>query len=392
VTDNTVSPGVLPRRAESERTASRRRFLKGAGVTGAGIVAGFPMVAVAQSPQRLRLHGAWSARDIFHEYALDFAKKINDMAGNRLRVEVLPAGSMVKPQDLLEAVHRGTIDGSHAVSTLWHGRNHAFSLFSAAPALGIDANALLAWIRYGDGMELYRNLVHRQLNLNVVPFFTGPMPAQPLGWFRKPVRSPEDLKGMRIRSSGLAADLWREMGAVPVAIADEDVAAAMKRGEIDAAELNNPSTDRGLGMADVSNICMQRSYHQPAGIFEVLINRARFYALPAELQAMVRHAADAASTDMSWKVLQRYPDDMTAMRERQRVQFQRTPVTVLRAQLKAWESLLNRTASTNPFFEKIWKSQLAWARRTAVWLRDNNPDAAMVQDFWFGSARRKAKA
>lgn len=350
------------------------------------------MIAAAQPPSVLRLHGAWSAKDIFHEYALDFAKKINDMAGNRLRVEVLPAGSVVKPQDLQEAVHHGKIDGCHAVSTLWHGRNNAFSLFGSGPALGVDANTLLAWLRYGGGMDLYTELVHRQLNLNVVPFFTGPMPAQPLGWFRKPVKSPEDFRGLRVRSSGMAADLLREMGAVPVAVADEGVAAAMKRGEIDAAELANPSTDRGLGMPDAAKTCMLRSYHQTAEVFEVLINRGRFNALPAELQAMIRHAADAASADMSWKAMQRYPDDQAAMHDRQGVQFLRTPAAVLRAQLKAWENVINRTGSTNPFFDKVWKSQLAWARRTTAWMRENNPDASMAQEFWFGGARRRARA
>ncbi|MGE0557739.1 MAG: TRAP transporter substrate-binding protein [Burkholderiales bacterium] len=381
--------GAAANAAPAAGISGRRRFM--AGVAG-GVLAGFPMIASAQKSTVLRLHGAWSAKDIFHEYALDFAKKINDMAGNRLRVDVLPAGSTVKPQDLQDAVHRGTIDGCHAVSGMWHSRNHAFSLFGAGPAPGMDANVFLGWMRYGGGMELYAELVHRQLNLNVVPFFTGAMPPRPLGWFRKPVKSPEDLKGLRVRSSGMAAELLREMGATPVAFADEDVPAAMKRSEIDAAQLNNPSTDRGLGMPDAAKTCMLRSYHQTAEVFEVLINRSRFNALPAEVQAMVRHAADAASADLSWKALQRYPGDHAAMRDGQGVQFLRTPATVLRAQLKAWEALIGRTGSTNPFFDKIWKSQLAWSRRCAGWTRENTPDAALAQDFWLGSTRRKPKA
>lgn len=350
------------------------------------------MIAMAQPPTVLRLQGAWSARDIFHEYALDFAKKINDMAGGRLRVDMLPAGAVVKPQDLLDAVHRGAIDGCHAVASYWHGRNSAFSLFGSGPALGMDANTFLAWMRYGGGMELYTDLVHGQLNLNVMPFFTGPMPAQALGWFRKPVKSPADFKGLRIRSSALAADVLKKMGATPVALADEDVAAAMRRGEIDAAELNNPSTDRGLGMPDVAKNCMLRSYHQTSEVFEVQINRARFAALPAELQAMVRHAADAASADMSWKALRRYPEDQAAMRDKQGVQFHRTPPSVLRAQLQAWQSVMKRTADSNPYFEKVWKSQADWARRTAGWLRGTTPDAAMAYDFWFGGASSKPKS
>ncbi len=380
------SDGAAKTAAPENACSGRRRFLKGAA---GSAVAGFPMIAVAQQPIVLRLQGAWLARDIFHEYALDFAKKINDMAGGRLRVDMLPAGTVAKPQDLLEAVHRGAIDGCHAVSSSWHNRNSAFSLFGAGPTLGMDANTFLAWMRYGGGMELYTDLVHRQLNLNVMPFFTGPMPAQPLVWFRKPVKSPADFKGLRIRSSALAADVLGKMGAIPVALADGDVVAAMRRGEIDAAELSNPSADRWLGMPDVAKNCMLRSYHKSSEVFEVLITRTRFAALPAELQAIVRHAADAASADMSWKALRRYPEDQAVMRDAQGVRFYRTPPTVQRAQLQAWEAVMTRIAGGNPFFEKVWQSQANWARRTAGWLRDTTPDAAMAYDFWFGGAGRK---
>lgn len=388
MTGTTGSAGGQERRTKRAGTQSRRGFLRGAGIIGAGAIAGFPMVASAQPPLRLRLQGAWLANDIFHEYALDFGKKINDMAGGRLLVDVLPAGALVKPLDLLDAVHRGVIDGCHAVSAYWHVRNHAFSLFGSGPALGMDANTFLAWMRYGGGMDLYSDLVHRQLNLNVVPFFTGPMPAQPLGWFRKPLKSPEDLKGLRVRTHGLATELLREMGALPVTLRDDETVSALKRGEIDAAETNNPTTDRELGMPDAAKTCMVRSYHQTGEVFEVLINRKKFDSLPHDLQAIVRHAADAASADMSWKALQRYPEDEAAMRERQGVQFQRTPATVLRAQLKAWDTVMTRASSTNPFFEKVWKSQAAWAQRTVGWLRENTPDTGMAYEFWFGAKRR----
>jgi TRAP-type mannitol/chloroaromatic compound transport system substrate-binding protein len=375
--------------ARDSAGVTRRRFLRGTGAVGAVAAAAFPIIAMAQQPVALRLQGAWSAKDIFHEYALDFAKKINDMSGGRLRVEVLPAGAVVKAQDLLDAVHKGIIDGCHAVPALWLARDAAFSLFGSGPALGMDANGFLAWMRHGGGMELYLDLIHRQLNLNVMPFFCGPMPTQPLGWFRKPVKSSADFKGLKIRATGLAAELFREMGARVETLSDQDIVAAFKSGKIDAAQFNNASSDLSLGLSEAAKICMLQSYHQPAQAFEVLINRKKFDALPAELQALVRHAAEASSADMSWKALHRYADDQARMRDRHGVSFHKTPVEVLRAQIKAWGAVAARQAGHSPFFERVWQSQQAWARRTVGWSRDTLVEPAVAYEFWFGGQRRK---
>lgn len=370
---------------------TRRRFLRSGAAMGAGAIAGFPMVAQAQQPVRLRLQGAWSASDIYHEYALDLAKKINDMSGGRLRVEVLPAGAVVKPAELLDAVHRGVIDGCHATPAHWHAINGAFSLFGAGPALGMDGNGLLAWMHYGGGMDLYTELIHRQLNLKIVPFFTGPMPTQPLGWFHKAVQSPADFKGLKFHPTGLAAELFREMGAKPVNGGEADAVAALRQRQIDMVTAGNASFARGSGLSEAAKVCMLQSQHQAAGIFELLINRGKFDALPADLQAVVRHATAAASADMSWKALDRYSADQAWLRERQGVRFRRTPQSVLQAQLQAWRTVIARNIRDNPYFEKVWKAQMAWARRTVGWSQQALVDPAMAHEFWFGGTRRKPK-
>ncbi len=374
----TALPGVA--------ASGRRNFLA---VAAGGVIAGFPMVAMAQQPVIWRLQGAWSAKDIFHEYALDFAKKVNDMAGGRLRLEMLPAGAVVKPQDLQDAVHRGVIDGCHAVPAFWHARNTAFSLFGSGPALGLDANGLLAWLRHGGGMALYLELIHRQMNLNIVPFFYGPMPTQPLGWFKKPVKSSAEIKGLKLPAEGLVAELFREMGAKADGVAIADIAMAMKRGQLDAAEFNNASSDRWLGLPNVAKVCMLQSYHQPAEVFEVLINRGKFDGLPPDLQAIVRHAAEAASADMSWKALHRYSEDQAWLRDKDGVQFEKTPAEVLRAQLRAWGAVVARHAQQNPLFDRVWRSQMAWARRIVGWSRATIVDPVPAYDFWFAGEAGK---
>jgi TRAP-type mannitol/chloroaromatic compound transport system substrate-binding protein len=364
--------------------ATRRDFLAGAATVAVTAVAGFPMIAAAQTPVVLRFQGAWSPLDIFHEYALDYAKKVKDMSGGRLRIEVLPAGAVVKPVDLLAAVHKGALDGCHALPAFWYARNTAFSLFGSGPALGMDANQFLAWMAYGGGRELYDELLTRVVNLNVVGFLYGPMPTQPLGWFGKPIASAAEFKGLKHRAVGPSSDLFRELGAVVSPLPEDEIIPAMAGGLIEAAEFNNASSDRALGFPDVSKSCMLQSYHQAAETFEVLFNRGKLDALPADLRAIVKHAAEAASADMSWKAIHRYSQDYIGMRETQGVIFHKTPADVLRAQMRAWSAVAGRRSKENPFFEKVFRSQLAWARRTVAWAQDTIVDSRIAYDHWFG--------
>ena len=154
----------------------RRKLLKGAAV-GAGALS-VPMISTAQTTT-MRFQSTWPAKDIFHEFAVDFAKKVNDMAGNRLKIEVLPAGAVVPAFQLLDAVAKGTLDGGHGVVAYWYGKTQAVALWGSGPAFGMDANMVLAWHNYGGGKELLEE-IYKSLNLDVVSKLYGPMPTQPL--------------------------------------------------------------------------------------------------------------------------------------------------------------------------------------------------------------------
>jgi TRAP-type mannitol/chloroaromatic compound transport system substrate-binding protein len=377
---------MLPKLFSPHKPAlSRRRFLAGAAL------AAVPALAAAQAPKPavgspivMRWQSTWSAKDIFYEYVLDYAKKVHDISGGRLKIEVLPAGAVVKSFNLLDAVAKGALDGGHGVPVFWHDRNPAFSLFGSGPALGMDANGFLAWMEHGGGKELYAELLGKVMNLDVLSFFYGPMPTQPLGWFGKPVASAAQFKGLKFRAVGLPAEMFRELGAVVNALPDNEIVPALKGGSLDAAELNNASSDRMLGMADVSKTCMLQSYHQPAEVFEILWNRRKYDALPPDLRSILSVAAQAASADMSWKAVHRYSLDYAELREKRGVSFHRTPNEVLRAQLRAWSAVAARTAKENPFFKKVLDSQLAWTRRTVGWSLDTIVDPRMAYDHWFG--------
>jgi TRAP-type mannitol/chloroaromatic compound transport system substrate-binding protein len=370
----------VPARRPAQSNASRRKFL-GAAATATAAIAGFPMIAVAQTPAVLRFQGAWSARDTFHEYALDYAKKFNEMSGGRARIEVLAAGAVVKPQELLAAVEKGVLDGCHAVPALWAGKDISFSLFGSGPALGMDANLLLSWMEYGGGRTLYEELYTRTLNANVTGFLYGPMPAQSLGWFRKPIASAAQLKGLRMHAAALPGDLFRQMDAAARELAQDEIVPAARSGTIDAAAFSNPASDSALGLPEALPVCMLQSYHQPAQVFEVLFSKRRFESLPPDLRGIARYAAQAASADMSWKAVDRYSAEHARLRGKARLL--KTPPEVLRAQLKAWSVLAARRSRDNPVYERILKSQQVWARRTVGWALDIAADPRMAYDHWF---------
>jgi TRAP-type mannitol/chloroaromatic compound transport system substrate-binding protein len=350
--------------------ARRRAFLKTAAVgaaAGATTLA-MPQVSRAQTVT-LRFQSTWPQRDIFHEFAGDYVKRVNDMAGGRLRLELLAAGAVVGAFQLLDAVSAGTLDGGHGVSAYWFGKNKAFSLFGTAPPWFGDANQFLGWFYHGGGEALYYELINDILKVNVVGFQTGPMPTQPLGWFKNPIERPEQLRGLKFRTVGLATDLFNELGAAVVALPGGEIVPALERGVIDGAEFNNPSSDRVLGFPDVAKVYMIQSFHQRTETFEVLFNKGKFDALPGELKAVLRTAAEAASADMSWKQQDRYSKDLAEMAANQGVRVMPTPRPVLEAQLRAWDAVVtkmegdNSSPANGPFFKKVCDSQRAWCRR-----------------------------
>jgi len=370
--------------SEQNKTQSaRRNFLAMAAGTAAGTAAiAFPSISVAQSPVTLRFQSTWPAKDIFHEFAQDYAKLVNDMSGGRLKIDVLPAGSVVKAFDLLDAVNKGTLDGGHGVIAYWYGKNSALALWGSGPAFGMDANMLLAWHEFGGGKALLDE-IYKSLNMDVVSYMYGPMPTQPLGWFKKPVTKAEDMKGLKFRTVGLSIDVFTDMGVSVNALPGGEIVPAMDRGLLDAAEFNNAASDQVLGFPDVSKVCMLQSFHQASEQFEILFNKKRLEALPADLRAIIANAVPAASAEMSWKAIDRYSTAYQEMQEKQGVKFYKTPDPILKAQLAAWDKVTEKKAAENPMFKKVLESQRAFARRTAKWQNDTTVNFKMAYDHFF---------
>ena len=300
---------------------------------------------------------------------------------------MLPAGAVVPAFQLLEAVNKGTLDGGHGVVAYHYGKNSALALWGSGPAYGMDPNMVLAWHYYGGGKALLED-IYKAINMDVVSYLYGPMPTQPLGWFKKPVSNVNQLKGLKFRTVGLAVDVFKELGVAVNPLPGGEIVPALDRGLIDAAEFNNASSDRVLGFPDVAKNCMLQSFHQSGEQFEILFNKGKYNALPQELRSIIDYAVQAASADMSWKAIDRNSKDYIELKTKDKVNFYKTPDSILRAQLDAWDKVVAAKAKENPHFQKVIDSQKAFASRAGQWQNDYTVDFKMAYNRYFATGKK----
>jgi len=368
-------------KSATSKAATRRKFLTGAALATAAVSA--PNVVKAQGAINMRFQSTWPSKDIFHEYALDFGKRVNDMSGGDLKIEVLPAGAVVPAFGLLDAVSKGVLDGGHGVLVYHYGKNTALALWGSGPGYGMDANMLLAWHKYGGGKALLEK-IFAGIGADVVSFPYAPLYSQPLGWFKKPMQTVDDFKGLKYRTVGISIDLFTAMGAAVNALPGGEIVAAIDRGLLDAAEFNNASSDRALGFADVSKICMLQSYHQNSEQLEISFNKTKFNGLPLKLRAMIEGAVEACSQDMMWKAIDRNSQDYITLQTTDKVKFFKTPDAILKRQLELYDEIAKKYVASNPLFKEIIQSQLAFAKRATQWEQDYITPRKMAFDHYFG--------
>ena len=277
------------------------------------------------------------------------------------------------------------LDGAHLVTAYWYSKSPVASLFGTGPCFGWSANEMMGWVQHGGGKDLYYELMHDRLKLDLVGFFTGPMAAQPLGWFQEQITSSEQLNGLKYRTVGLAADVLQEMGMSVVQLPGGEIQPAMKSGLIDAAEFNNPTSDKDFGMQDVSKHYHLASFHQSQECFEIIYNKSLFDKLPEEHRAILEYASEAASADMAWKAMERYSQDLVTLKKDHGVNVYRTPDSVMAEQLAAWDVVVDRISADDPFFAKVVASQKAWAERHGAYALNNAPDYRGAYEHYFGT-------
>ena len=367
----------------NKETLNRRKFLKGSALAATASAATLAAPAVARAePVVLKMQAAWGG-GIFLENAQSYVERVHAMAGKDLKIDLLPVNSVVKTSQMQDAVHRGVLDAAHYVPAYWYSKSKAASLFGTGPCFGWSSQEVLGWVNYGGGQELFDELM-ATLQLNVVSYFNSPMPAQPLGWFKEQITDVAQLKGLKYRTVGLAADVLLEMGMSVVQLPGGEIQPAMKSGLIDAAEFNNPTSDRDFGMQDVSKDYHLASFHQSQEFFEITFNKKKHNALPSELQAVLKYASEAENSNFYWHNTKRYADDLVKLRDEQGVRIHRTPDSVMAGQLAAWDVVVDRISAEDPFFAKVIDSQKAYAKNVMNYLNLNTPDYKLAYNHYFG--------
>ena len=208
------------------------------------------------------------------------------------------------------------------------------------------------------------------------------MPAQPFGWFKEPVATPEDLAGFKYRTVGLAADLMQQMGMSVAQLPGGEIVPAMERGVIDAFEFNNPSSDLRFGAQDVAKNYFLSSYHQASESFEFLFNKDFFDDLEPDLQAILQYGVEAVSATNSWSSLDFYSADLQKLQTEHGVTVHRTSPEILAAQIAAWDALIP-VLEEDEFTKRVLDSQRAWVERVTFYELMNAADLTLAYNHYF---------
>jgi TRAP-type mannitol/chloroaromatic compound transport system substrate-binding protein len=272
----------------------RRSILKHAGIAGV-LAAGAAPAVHAQAAIRWRLASSFpKALDTIYGAAEVFAKMVNDMTGGKFTISVHPGGELMPAFGVVDGVQQGTIEAAHTAPYYFHGKDPTFAIGTAIP-FGLNSRQLTAWFYDGNGMKLMREFYDKY---NIVNFPGGNTGAQMGGWYRKEIKSPDDIKGLKMRIGGFAGRVLERMGGVPQNIPGGEIYQALEKGTIDATEWVGPYDDEKLGFQKVAKNYYYPGWWEGGAQLDFFINKAAFNALPKEYQAIVEAAASHAHTEM----------------------------------------------------------------------------------------------
>ena len=368
----------------TQEKTNRRSFLKKSVAVGSAVAASSlaaPAV-LGQAPIVMKMQTSWPASDIWMDFARQYTARVESMSGGRIKVDLLPAGAVVGAFQVLDGCNDGVIDAAHSVSVYWYGKHKGASLFGTGPVFGGSATTMLSWFYQGGGAEFYRELTQDILGLNVVGMLGFPMFAQPFGWFKNEVTKVSDIEGLKYRTVGLAADLMQAMGMSVAQLPGGEIVPAMERGVIDAFEFNNPSSDMRFGAQDVAKNYYLSSYHQASESFEFIFNKDFLEDLPPDLQAVLRHSVEAASTANTAIAMDNYSADLRKLENDNGVNVRRTSSEILDAQIKAWDKIIP-DLEKDDFMKRVLDSQRAWVERVTYYEIMNAPDYTLAFNHYF---------
>jgi len=333
-----------------------------------------------------KLQSTWPAANLLQASPVAIAKAVDEMSAGRFKIEVSPAGQIVPAFEVLDATNKGVIDAAHSWPGYWTGKNSAAGLFGVPPGgpFGLGRDEYLAWMLSAGGLDLYNEMLQKELKLDVMCLLTTTVPYwEAFGWLRKEFASLEELRRLKYRTSGLGLDMLRHMGITGVQMPGGEVLPALERGAIDGAEWAIPSHDILMGFHTVTKVYYMPDMRQPPAVHEFLIKKSKYDALPADLKAILRNAAMAEIMRFASQTIDLDSKAAVELVEKHGVKIVRTPDDVFKAQLAAADKVFEAEAAKNPFFKKVLDSQREFAKRAVPHAARIRPPLEMaVEHYW----------
>jgi TRAP-type mannitol/chloroaromatic compound transport system substrate-binding protein len=319
-----------------------------------------PMPATAQAPIKWKVEGAWPPTSIVHDAAKLLVEMINKNAGGRLQLELLPAGAIVPPFEIQDAVNRGVLDAGHTTPGYIIGKFQSFIPLTHGPLYGMDFIDYYGWYWEGGGHELLNEAYQKNLKMNVVSFQVHPEGPQAMGWFKKEIRTFNDIKGLKYRIYGIGAETYGKLGISAVTLPGGEIVPALERGVIDGAEWINCYDDRILGLDKVAKFHYVPGMHEPVTVGEFIINKTKWDALPPDLKEIVKVSVQASY----WNHFVRFQEKTAkacAELIAQGIKVIKTTDELNNRFLKTFDEIQNGYIAKDAFYKKVTDSQKKYA-------------------------------
>jgi TRAP-type mannitol/chloroaromatic compound transport system substrate-binding protein len=363
---------------------------KGLAVLGVFILTiGFAVIAGAQQQTySFKMQSTWTAGDFHHQNPTKFVEIVEKASGGRIKINLMAAGAVVPAFEVLDAVNKGILDMGNSWPGYWFGKHPAATLFGsvAGGPFGMDSWDFMGWYYLGGGKELYNDLIQKELKMGVVAFASSGETCEPQGWFRKPIKTVKDFKGIKFRAGGMASEVYKTLGMTVVILPGGEIVPAMQRGVIDAAEYSEPSSDMSMGFQDVAKYYYLPGMHQPTGMMEIIINKSKWDPLPADLKAVIEFASMATQTWWDAAIKLQNAKDLETLVNKHNVKVYETPREILVEVLKAWDKVAEKHSKANAFFDKVYQSQREYAKRIVPYKRLNEPPYELAADYYWKQA------
>jgi len=342
----------------------RRSFVQHAGLAGVLSLGAAPAVH-AQAAVRWRLASSFpKSLDTIFGAAEVFAKKMHELSGGKFQVSVHAGGELMPPFGVVDGVQNGTVEMAHTAPYYFVGKDETFAIGCAIP-FGLNSRQMTAWMYEGNGLKLMREFYAKY---NIISFPGGNTGAQMGGWYRKPLKSLDDMKGLKMRIGGFAGKVIERLGAVPQNIPGGEIYQALEKGTIDAAEWVGPYDDQKLGFNKVAP-----NYHFPGWWeggpqLDFFINQKAYDALSAEHKAMVEAAAAVAHTDMQAKYDARNPLALKQL-VAAKAKLVQMPASIMDAAFKASMDIYSELNDKNPNWKKVYADYAKFRADQNLWFK-----------------------